>query len=71
MKKLIFMIFIVFALNACGGKQNAEENALTEEQESQMVDEASEDLNDRVNDISNQADSLNLAVDSLLNTLNQ
>jgi hypothetical protein len=71
MKKLILVIFIASVLHACGGKQNTEENTLTEEQESQMVDEASEDLNDRVNDISNQADSLNLAVDSLLNTLNQ
>lgn len=69
MKKIILAFFIAFALYACGGKQTSENQPLTEAEESQLVEEASEDLNSRVNDISTQADSLNNAVDSLLKTV--
>ncbi len=68
MKKIIIVFFTAFVLYACGGKQ-AEEQTLTEAEETQMVQEASEELNSRVKDISTQADSLNHAVDSLLKTI--
>ena len=69
MKKIILTFFIAFALYACGGKETTEEQTLTETEENQLVEEASDDLNTRVNEISTQADSLNNAVDSLLNTV--
>ena len=67
MKKIILLLFVAIAC-ACGSKQNTEE--ITTEEETQLVEEASQELNSRVNDITNQADSLNQAVDSLLNTMN-
>jgi hypothetical protein len=69
MKKIILMFFIAFALDACGGKETTDAQTLTETEENQLVEEASDDLNTRVNDISTQADSLNNAVDSLLKTV--
>lgn len=68
MKKIIVLFFVASVLYACGGKQ-AEEQTLSEAEETQLVEEAVEDLNSRVKDISIQADSLNNAVDSLLKTI--
>lgn len=70
MKKIILMVFIAFALYACGGKETTETQTLTETEQNQLVEEVSNDLNTRVNEISTQADSLNNAVDSLLRTDN-
>ena len=69
MNRFIIALFVAGFLYACGGKQT-DESTLTEAEESQLIDETSEELNSRVNDISNQADSINHVADSLLNTLN-
>jgi peptidoglycan hydrolase CwlO-like protein len=70
MKKIIAILVIAFAAVACGGKQTPAEQPLTSEQETEFVDEVTEELNTRVTDITTEVDSLNNAVDSLLQTIN-
>jgi uncharacterized protein YcfL len=67
MKKSAFILVITLMLLACGGKESTE--TLTKEQEDQVVEETSQELNQRINDISTQVDSLTKAADSLLNSI--
>lgn len=70
MKKIIAVLIIALTVVACGGKQAPAEQPLTSEQETEFVDEVTDELNTRVTEIATEADSLNSAVDSLLQTIN-
>jgi hypothetical protein len=64
MKQLLFIVCMV-ALFSCG-KGKEEQQALTPEQENQMVDSLAQHLDEHKNDLQQKADSVNTQVDSLL-----
>jgi hypothetical protein len=64
MKRLLFLASICIVLSSCGGKK--EEQAITPEQESLMVDSVATELDEATTDLNNKADSVTADVDSLL-----
>ena len=65
MKQLLAIIALCFLLVACG-KAKEEANALTPEQENQLVDSVSQHLDQHKNELQQKADSVTNDVDSLL-----
>jgi hypothetical protein len=65
MKKLLITFIAIALVTACG-KAKVDEQALTPEQESTMVDSIAQDLADYTDDLTQKADSVTADVDSLL-----
>jgi vacuolar-type H+-ATPase subunit H len=65
MKQLFTILAICFLLTACG-KAKEEANALTPEQETQLVDSVAQHLDEHKNELQQKADSVTNDVDSLL-----
>lgn len=66
MKRLLLCL-LVAGLASCSEKKSSE-NTLTVEEENQLVESVSEELQERVKEIDRETDSLSQSVDSLLNT---
>ena len=67
MKKNSLIILVILAMaTACGTKSGSEETALTPEQENQLLDSISKDMDQHQPDMNSQADSVTAQVDSLL-----
>jgi hypothetical protein len=67
MKKNSLIILVILAMaTACGGKSGSEETALTPEQENQLLDSISKDMDQQQQELNSRADSVTAEVDSLL-----
>ena len=64
MRKFIFIV-IVLAMSSCG-KSTEEKQALTPEQQTQLVDSVAQHLNEQKDQLQQKTDSVTNHVDSLL-----
>jgi peptidoglycan hydrolase CwlO-like protein len=71
MKKWIPLLILSISLASCGAKKTEEKPEMTAEQELQVVDSATMETKERIEDISKSVDNLQNEVDSLLNEINK
>lgn len=66
MKKLVIIVLLAFIVMACGGKTESTQATVSVEDEIQMVEEISEEIDQSMQELHEEIDRLSEEIDELL-----
>jgi peptidoglycan hydrolase CwlO-like protein len=66
MKKYLMILLCIAFLTACGGSQGTEQQTATAEEEIQLVDEISVEIDQAVKELHDEIETLSAEIDELL-----